>query len=89
MDIRDLAGIVLALGLVAIICAVVLVILAGLGATSVVTTTANASINAFITAIGSIGTNWAGLLVLVIVAAILIGLVVRSFAGAMMGGGQR
>jgi len=86
MELRDLYGAVLLLVLIAIMIAVTLILLAGLGSSSTsVTTTANASINAFITAIGSIGTSWAGIIVLVIVAAIIIGLVVRSFGGGMQG----
>jgi hypothetical protein len=83
MELKDLYGAVLLLVLIAILVAVSLILLAGLTTSGATTAAANTSINAFITAIGSIGTSWAGIIVLIIVASIIIGLVVRSFGGGM------
>jgi len=85
MELRDLYGSVLLLALVAILIAVGLIILGTMGQMLATAGTPNTSIQAFITAIGSIGTSWAGIIVLVIVASIIIGLVVRSFGAGMQG----
>ena len=87
MELKDLYGAILVLTLLAVLIAVGLILLYNLKTVSGVTTAASNSINAFETAIGSIGTSWAGIIVLIIVAAIIIGLVVRSFGGSI--GGQR
>jgi len=98
MELKDLYGAILVLALVAILLAVVLIIMGAIGSSTAVSSlggnmsagtgtlaVVNNSINGFITAMGSIGTSWAGIIVLVIVASIIIGLVVRSFGAGMQG----
>ena len=80
MQIGDMYPAVLALILVAILIAVGVTVLGNLAASSGITKTGAEAVNDSIDAIVGFVT-WLSIIVLVIAAAIIIGLVVRSFSG--------
>lgn len=80
MEIKDLYQLVLLLVLVGMILGVGILVLDGFTTTSGVTTDAQTSINATRDALGPISTTWLPLIVTVAVLAIILTLVIRSFA---------
>lgn len=80
MDLKDMYPAVLSLVLIAILIGVGLTVLTNLGNSTSITTAGNTSIQTSITAIGGFA-NWFAIIVVVLVAAIIIGLVIRSFSG--------
>lgn len=81
MQLSDMYGVVLTFVLVGVILAVGLTVLASLRDTSAVTGTAETAVNSTITAIAELPNNWLLIIAVVIAAAIVIGLIVNSFAG--------
>lgn len=80
MNLQDMYPAVLTLVLVAILLGVGLTVLGGLKTGGAMTAAANTSLDTSITAIGGFG-SWFSIIVVVLVAAIIIGLVIHSFSG--------
>ena len=81
MEIGDLYQFVLMLVLIGMILGVGVLILGKFGATSGITEDASTAINDTVSAITPIATTWLPLIVTVAVLAIILTLVIRSFAG--------
>ena len=81
MDISSLYGVVLSLGLIAILLGVVGVILAKLMGSTGMTTDSIAMINKTLIAIKDLPVTWMGIMVTIVGAAIVIGILVKSFRG--------
>jgi TRAP-type C4-dicarboxylate transport system permease small subunit len=79
MDISNLYGVVLSLGLIAILLGVVGVILAKLMGSTGMTTDAIAMINKTLIAIKDLPVTWMGIIVTIVGASIVIGILVKSF----------
>lgn len=86
LSINDIPGVVLTLGLATIVGAAILIALSTMGNISVAGANsagnANFSIQAAITAIGNIYTDWYELIVTVVIIGIVIGVMFLSFRGA-------
>jgi type II secretory pathway component PulF len=80
MNLQDMYPAVLTLVLVSILIGVGLTVLSNLGNSSGISATANTSIQSSITAISGF-TTWFTIIVIIIAAAIIIGMVIRSFRG--------
>jgi len=83
MDVNDLYQFVLVLVLVGIVLGVGLTVLSKFANTSTLQSdiVAQEAVNDTIDAIAEIPSNWLGVVVIVVVAAIILGLVLRSFGG--------
>ena len=81
MQLNDMYGVVLTFVLVGVILAVGLTVLASLRDTSAVSGDAETAVNKTITAVSELPNNWLLIIAVVIAAAIVIGLIVNSFAG--------
>jgi len=81
MEIGDLYQFVLMLVLIGMILGVGVLILGKFGATSGITTEASTAINDTVSAMTPIATTWLPLIVTVAILAIILTLVIRSFAG--------
>jgi len=79
MEVGQLYQFVLLLVLVGIVIGIGTVVLYKLGGTTAVTSTASTAINATGAEIAGIASNWLGIIVIVVVAAIILGLVMTSF----------
>ena len=79
MELNDLYGAVLVLILIAMLVAVGLITLDKFGQTSGLSSNTSTAINDSITAIKAIASTWMALLVTIIVLAIILGLIIRSF----------
>lgn len=86
MEVGGLYQFVLLLVLVGMIMGVGILVLDKFSSSTGVTTDAQTALNATRDAIGSIATDWLPLIVIVAVLAIILTLVIRSFAGAGSGG---
>jgi hypothetical protein len=82
MELRDLYQFVLMLVLVGMILGVGILVLDSFSSTSGITTTAATAINNTRDAISTIATSWMSLIVTIVVLAIILVLVIRSFSGA-------
>lgn len=80
MNIQDMYPAVLSIVLIAILIGVGLTVLANMKTAGTMTAAANTSLDTAITALGGFP-NWFGIIIVVIVAAIIIGLVIHSFGG--------
>lgn len=80
MDVGNLYQFVLLLVLVGMIVGVGVLVLDKFGSTSGVTSSASTAINASRDAVGEVATTWLGLIVTIAVLAIILTLVIRSFA---------
>ena len=85
MALQDLYGVILVLVLVAVLLGLGLTVLAKMEASSGITGTASDAINDSITAIADIPSTWLGIIVIVVVAVIVIGLLVRNLGGSTGG----
>jgi type II secretory pathway component PulF len=81
MEISQLYGFVLLMVLVGMILGVGILVLDKFKAANTTSTAANTSLTASISAISPIASTWIGLIVTVAVLAIILVLVIRSFAG--------
>jgi len=82
MNLGDMYGVVLTFVLVGLILGIGLLVLQNFqSASGVVGTSAATSINETQTAIGTISSTWLPVIVVIVAAAIILGLVMRSFAG--------
>lgn len=82
MELGSLYQFVLLVVLVAMIIGVGVLILDKFQASTGVTTAAQTAINASRTEVSGIATNWLGLIVTIVVLAIILGIVLKSFAGS-------
>ena len=80
MEIGDLYQLVLLIVLVGLILGVGILVLDKFGGTSGVTSSANTSLQATATALGEISSDWLSLIITIAVLAIILTLVIRSFA---------
>lgn len=80
MDVGDLYQFVLLLVLVGMIIGVGVLVLDKFSQASGVTAAAQTAINASRTEVGAVATTWLGLIVTIAVLAIILGLVIKSFA---------
>ena len=81
MQLNDLYGVVLTFVLIGVILAVGLTVLASLRDTTAVTGDAETAVNKTITAVSELPNNWLLIIAVIVAAAIVIGLIVNSFAG--------
>jgi type II secretory pathway component PulF len=85
MALQDLYGVILVLVLVAVLLGLGLTVLAKMEASAGITGTSSKAINDSITAIADIPSTWLGIIVIVVVAVIVIGLLVRNLGGSTGG----
>lgn len=83
MSIGELYPAILALVLAGILLGVGLTVLGNLSTSTGITSQASSAINTSITAIGGFAT-WFTVIVVIVAAAVIIGLVIRSFSGGRM-----
>ena len=81
MQLNDLYGVVLTFVLIGVILAVGLTVLASLRDTTAVTGDAESAVNKTIVAVPELPNNWLLIIAVIVAAAIVIGLIVNSFAG--------
>jgi len=86
MELKDLYSVVLLIVLIGVILGIGMTLLANLMTNTSLSAGAVAAINATSIALGTIGTSWMSLIVLIVVFAIIIGLIVRYFMGGGVGG---
>ena len=82
MALQDLYGVILVLILVAVLLGLGITILAKVESSTGITGTASTALNSSITAIAEIPNTWLGIIIIVVVAVILIGLLVRNLGGS-------
>lgn len=85
MEVGGLYNFVLLLVLVGMVLGVGILVIDKFAASSGITADASTALNATRDELSGIATNWLGIVVIVVVAAIVLGLVIRSFSG----GGKR
>jgi hypothetical protein len=87
MEVGGLYNFVLLLVLVGMILGVGILVLDKFASSPAVTSTASSALNDTRDELAGVASNWLGIIVIVVVAAIILGLVIRSFGGG--GKGQR